>query len=97
MTHSGHVTRSAMVMTKDSGHDVGKRCPWQDLVVGDAVLSPDAKDSSGLCLLERFQTFDLPTIQSSSLTSVQKGGEDHDPEDHDFIFYGEALISGESI
>lgn len=37
--------------------------------------------------------FDIPTIQSPGLTSVQKGGEDHGLEAHVFGFYGEALIA----
>lgn len=51
------------------------------------------KNFSDLCLLETLQMFDVPTIQSSGLASLRKGGEDHDPHDRDFCSYDEALIA----
>lgn len=65
--------------------------------VGDAVLPTDAKDSSELLLMEPLQTFDVLTIQSTGLICVQKTGEDHGKEDHNFGFPGEATIAEDPI
>lgn len=62
--------------------DAEERCPSADLVVSDSVPPNDAKDSSEIHLLELFLTFDVPTIQSPGLASVQ---------------YGEAVIAEDPV
>lgn len=42
-------------MLKDSNLDAGEWYPREGLVVGDAVLATDVKDSLELCLLEPLQ------------------------------------------
>lgn len=54
-------------------------------------------DSPELRLLETLQTFDTPMIQTPGPASVQKGGEEHGLEEHDFGFYGEVVVACESI
>lgn len=67
--YSVHMTRPAEEMLKDGSLDTVES---EALVVGDVVLPTDGKDSLKLRLLESLQTFDVLTIQSPGLTSVQK-------------------------
>lgn len=80
-------------MFKDGRFDAVERPQREDLVVGNGVLPTDSKDSSELSLLEPLQTFDIPTTESSGLERVQKSGEDYRLREHDFEFYGEAVIA----
>lgn len=41
--------------------------------------------------------FDVLIIHSPAFISIQKGGEDQGPEDHDFGFYIEAMIAEDPI
>lgn len=72
------------VMSKDSRLDAGEIYPREDLDDGDTIITTDAKDSSELRYLESFKTLGVPTIESPGFSCVQKGGEDHIPEDYDF-------------
>lgn len=40
---------------------------------------------------------DVSKIQSPYLASVQKVGEEHNPKDHDFVSYAEAVIDEEPV
>lgn len=92
--HSEHVTHLAEVMLKDGRLNAGERYLREDLIVGDTVFLTDVKDSLELRMLELFQMFNVLMIQNPRLASVQEGGEeDHSPEDHDFLFYGDILLT----
>lgn len=43
----------------------------EDLVVGDAILPTDSKDSTKLSLLDLLQMFDVPMIQSPCFTAYR--------------------------
>lgn len=91
-THSRQVNRRTEAVLKDGSLDAGARCPREDLVVGNVVLTNDAKNSSDIRLLEPLQTFDVLTIQSPCHAGIQKVGEDHGLEDNDSCSYIEAVI-----
>lgn len=57
---------------KVGNFDAADRYPREDIVVVDAALPTDAKDSSLLLLLEPYQAFDIPTIQSSGRAITQR-------------------------
>lgn len=71
-------------MSKDSRPDAGEIYPRENLDVSDAVLPNDAKDSSEPRFLESFKTLGVTTIESPGFVCVQKGVEDHIPEDYNF-------------
>lgn len=56
----------------DDSLDAGERCPREDHIVGDAVLTIGKMDSSQLYLLETLQAFDISTVQGPHFTSIQK-------------------------
>lgn len=61
------------------------------ILVGDVVLPTDVKDFLEFCFLELLQMFDVLMIQGPCLTNMQKGGESHRLENHDFDSYGKVM------
>lgn len=70
-------------MLNDGNLDAGESYLREDLIIDDAILLTDAKDSSDLHLMSwRYK------VQS---------GEGHSLEGHDFGCYGEALIAKDPV
>ena len=84
--HSYDVPCPSKLGLLDHGIDACSLCPVSDLQVCDLVFPLDAENWSQAAHVEAFQLFQLPSIPSPGLTSIQEAGEDNGPSSLNFRY-----------
>ena len=77
LLHSNHVSNPSKLGLDDGGLYAGGLSLIKDLQIGDVVLPSDSKEGAKSSHEEELQFLDMPAIQCSRLTTIEKGGKNH--------------------